>query len=130
MHIGKARVLVVEDEALVRLVVAECFEHAGFIVLEAADSDTAIELLIKTVPQISLVFTDIQMPGKLDGLGLSSWVKEHFPAIPVIVTSGGLSADRTSSDLINLLHFFPKPYDLDKIVECIHATLAKRSGRA
>src|SRR4051812_13266426 len=88
----KRVVLCVEDEALLRVDIADYLRQHGFTVIEAATADEAMKLL--TVPNISvdLVFTDIQMPGTMDGIGLVRWLGLHRPWVRVAITSGSGSA--------------------------------------
>jgi CheY-like chemotaxis protein len=81
------RVLVVEDEFLVRLVAIDVLREAGFQVLEAADAESAMELLEDT-DGVQVLFTDIQMPGAMDGLGLAREVHRRWPNIRLLLTSG------------------------------------------
>ena len=87
--IGNAasRVLVVEDEALVRLSTREEIEAAGFKVYEAHNADEAIRLL-EANPDIELIFTDVDMPGSMDGVKLAHYVRKRWPPVKIIVTSG------------------------------------------
>lgn len=106
-------VLVVEDDPLTLMATAADLRAAGFIVVEAANSNDAIEVLI-TNDTIAALFTDVQMPGAMDGLELARHVHGRWPLIKVIVTSG----DRQfgSADLLPGDHFLPKPYSHDELV--------------
>lgn len=101
-------VLIVEDEPLVRLCAVKMVEDAGYQVLEAATADEAIRIL-ESRNDISLVFTDIQMPGSMDGLKLAHAVRHRWPPIRIIVTSG--RGPIKASDLPKDGRFFAKPYD-------------------
>ena len=79
--VAKAAVLVVEDEALVRLRAVDIVEAAGFAVVSASNADDAIGIL-ETRDDIRAVFTDVQMPGSMDGLGLMRLIKERWPTWP------------------------------------------------
>jgi DNA-binding NtrC family response regulator len=81
------RILVVDDEFLVRVNTAEAFEEAGFEVIEARDAATALAVL-REISDVQIVCTDVNMPGDLDGLDLAVRVREHHPHMKVIVTSG------------------------------------------
>lgn len=80
-------VLVVEDDYLIRLNAVELIENAGFDVIEATDADQAIEFLLAR-NDIRVVFTDVDMPGSMDGLKLAAAVRNRWPPIEIIVTSG------------------------------------------
>lgn len=84
---GPTVILIVEDEALIRLNVAYMLIDAGYVVLEAANADEAI-LLLEEETDISVVFTDINMPGTVDGLELVQTIKKRWPPMHLIVTSG------------------------------------------
>jgi CheY-like chemotaxis protein len=101
-------VLVVEDEPLVRLGAVKIIEDAGFEVIEAASADEAIGIL-EGRSDIRVVFTDIQMPGSMDGLKLAHAVRNRWPPIKIIVTSGREII--TQHDLPEGGRFFGKPYD-------------------
>src|SRR5579872_1715818 len=80
-------VLVVEDEALIRLLAVDLLEEEGFSVLEATDAANALQLLEKR-EDVSVLFTDIQMPGAMNGLDLAARVHERWPNIRLLLTSG------------------------------------------
>ena len=80
-------VLVVEDEALIRMMLTDALEDSGFTVREAGTADRAIEILGKG-EAIDFVVTDVRMPGRVDGIGLVAWMREHRNTTPVVVTSG------------------------------------------
>jgi CheY-like chemotaxis protein len=100
-------VLIVEDEFLLRIDAAEMIGAAGFEVIEAANADQAIEVL-EARCDITVVFTDIQMPGSMDGLKLARAVRGRWPPIKIIATSGRLHFSET--DLPEGGRFLPKPY--------------------
>src|SRR4029077_9241187 len=83
----KPLVLVVEDEPLVRMVATEIAEEADFDVISVANADEAISVLEGGV-DVSVVFTDVHMPGSIDGLRLAQSVHERWPPVGLIVTSG------------------------------------------
>ncbi len=100
-------VLIVEDELLLRIDAAEMIKAAGFEVVEAANADQAIEVL-EARRDITVVFTDIQMPGSMDGLKLARAVRGRWPPIKIITTSGRLNVGEM--DLPEGGRFLPKPY--------------------
>ena len=100
-------VLIVEDELLLRLDAADVIRSAGFEVVEAANADDAIEIL-EARRDITLVFTDIQMPGSMDGLKLAQAVRGRWPPIKIVATSG--LVDVGEKDLPEGGRFLRKPY--------------------
>jgi two-component system, response regulator PdtaR len=111
-------VLVVEDEALIRMSSADAIRDLGFEVLEAADADHAVSLL-ETVPGIGVVFTDIQMPGSMDGLRLAAVVRDRWPPVALLVTSGKLRP--ASSDMPTGARFISKPYPPSELEAHLHS---------
>ncbi len=109
-------VLVVEDEALIRLSLVADLEDAGFAVYEAAGAEEALSLL-STHPEIEALFTDIDMPGSIDGLVLTQRARQSHPKIAILLTSGYLKIDK--SELPPETAFFSKPYDVDHVVNHI-----------
>jgi CheY-like chemotaxis protein len=106
---GKApAVLIVEDEALIRMGAVRMIEDAGFEVIEAANADEAIQIL-ESRSGIRVVFTDIHMPGSMDGLKLAHAVRNRWPPIKIIVTSGRELL--TEHDLPDGGRFLSKPYN-------------------
>jgi DNA-binding NtrC family response regulator len=117
-------VLVVEDEVLIRLATADHLRSCGFKVLEAATGVEAQEL-IQAGPRVDIVFSDITMPGRLDGVALAQWLHTHDLSIRVILTSGVSSAlDAAAQTCANVRAFAPKPYEYDQIVGHIRTALA------
>ena len=99
-------VLVVEDEMLLRMRAVDMVEDAGYTPLEAVDADDALAIL-QSRSDIALLFTDIQMPGSMNGLQLAHAVHERWPPIKIILASGQLSL--SSSDIPQDSRFFGKP---------------------
>src|SRR3546814_6631914 len=93
----KITVLVVEDQALLRWHAVDMIENAGFIALEAEDADAAIAILMLSA-DIQLVFTDIEMPGSMDGIQLAALVRDRWPPMHIIVTSGRSAVDASRSE--------------------------------
>lgn len=109
-------VLVVEDESLVRVVVLEAIEAAGFKAYAAANADEAISVLERQ-SNIGIVFTDINMPGSMDGIRLAHCVRDRWPPVRFIVTSA-LSKFR-DAELPRGSMFVGKPYSVEQIVHKI-----------
>jgi CheY-like chemotaxis protein len=87
-------VLIVEDELLLRMDAIDMIEAAGFEVVEAGNADEAIEVL-ESRRDITVVFTDIQMPGSMDGLKLARAVRGRWPPIKIVATSGHVEVSET-----------------------------------
>jgi CheY-like chemotaxis protein len=104
---GRPVVLIVEDEFLLRMDAVDMITAAGFEVVEASNADEAIEIL-EGRRDITIVFTDIQMPGSMDGLKLARAVRGRWPPIKIVATSGHLTVGET--DLPEGGRFLPKPY--------------------
>lgn len=113
---ARAIVLVVEDEAMLRIAAVDLIESAGYKVIEAINADEAI-VLLESRPDIRIVFTDIDMPGSMDGLKLAAAVRDRWPPIEIIVTSGHYTARQ--SELPERSIFLPKPYTDRKILDAL-----------
>jgi CheY-like chemotaxis protein len=109
-------VLVVEDEPLVRMVALEAIVAAGFKAYAAADADEAIRILERQ-GNIRVVFTDINMPGSMDGIRLVHCVRDRWPPVQFIVTSGQLKFGEAELPLGSV--FVSKPYSPEQIVSKI-----------
>ncbi|SCX31586.1 putative transcriptional regulatory protein pdtaR [Agrobacterium sp. DSM 25558] len=107
------KVLVVDDEALIRMTVIDALEDAGFTVIEAGTADEALDIIEEQA--IHFLFTDIQMPGTNSGVDLAHEVATRFPDAGIIVASGRVRSD--DIDLPPSAEFLTKPYDLDHIVK-------------
>jgi two-component system, response regulator PdtaR len=120
----KSVVLVVEDEPLVLADAVAIIEDAGYEVIEAENADDAIEIL-NSRSDIRVVFTDIEMPGSMDGLKLARVVREKWPPVELIVTSGRRSLD--ASDLPTRGTFIGKPYTAKQVVDAVKQFVERRT---
>ena len=118
-----AVVLVVEDEMLLRMRAVDMVEDAGYSSVEAVDAAAAVAIL-ESRPDIALVFTDIQMPGGMDGLGLAHAVHERWPPIKIILVSGALKLP--DIDIPVDSRFFGKPLEAKAMI----AEIQKMIGHA
>jgi CheY-like chemotaxis protein len=119
-------VLIVEDEPLIRIGAVNIIEEAGFEVIEAACADEAIRILERR-GDVRVVFTDIHMPGSMDGLKLAHAVRNRWPPIKIIVTSGReLIAEQ---DLPEGGRFFAKPYNPIEILDALRAWALQETHR-
>ena len=114
MPLSDAVVLVVEDNPLILMSALELVATAGFDGVGAADADEAIGIL-EARADIRLVFTDVEMPGTIDGVKLAHYIRERWPPIHLIVASGRSILEE--SQLPAGSKFFSKPYDDNTIVE-------------
>lgn len=113
-------VLVAEDEVLVRAMVSEYLRDQGYEVLEAADAAEALAVFEAGAP-VDIVFSDVQMPGSMDGAMLADVVRLRY-RIPVLLTTGDY-ARAAALSLADTVMLLPKPYDLDEVARHIEALL-------
>jgi two-component sensor histidine kinase/CheY-like chemotaxis protein len=107
------KVLVVEDEMMLRMRAVDIVEDAGFIPIEAVSADEALAIL-ESRSDIDLLFTDIQMPGSMDGLKLAHAVHERWPSIKIILVSGKLTPTEAEKPLHS--RFFGKPLEVKQMI--------------
>jgi two-component system, response regulator PdtaR len=122
-------VLVVEDEILIRMAIADHLRDAGFKVYEAANAHEAVDLLTHYGNEIDTVFSDIMMPGPMDGLALMAWIADNGTDVPVLLTSGVTSFGPKIDEMRKAGLFFVKPYDMDKVTEAIAAQAVAHAER-
>jgi CheY-like chemotaxis protein len=122
MGVGANRqpiVLVVEDNSLVRIIIADFLESAGFMVIQAVDGAAALVVLASGA-DFHVLFTDVQMPGPIDGVGVAMRVRQQRPGMPIVVTSGhGVPAALPAGG-----RFVSKPYDNRKVVSLLSELVA------
>jgi CheY-like chemotaxis protein len=111
--VSSPRILIVEDEFLIRMTLAEALGDEGFDVVEAESGDDALPIL-QSDPAIKLLLTDIQLPGILNGRALARQAREHTPTLPIIFMTGQPDPGDTPSDRDV---FISKPYTLFDICE-------------
>ena len=107
-------ILVVEDESLINLMASEELQRAGHVVISAYNAAEAITIL-EGRNDIRLIFTDIDMPGSMDGLMLSAAVRDRWPPIRIIITSG----KHPEAAMPEGAHFLPKPYRIDRLCRAV-----------
>ena len=110
---GVPKVLIVEDEMVLRMRAVDIVEDAGFQPVEAVNADQAIAIL-ESRSDISLLFTDIQMPGSMDGLKLAHAVHDRWPAIKIILVSGQVNPSETEKPADS--RFFGKPLSVERMI--------------
>jgi two-component system, response regulator PdtaR len=114
-------VLIVEDEPLVRMLGADVLEEAGFEVVEAFNGDEALKVL-RARPEINVLFTDVNMPGSLDGLDLARIVHERRPDIKLLIASGQVRL--SENQIPDAGRFLAKPYGPEAIVRHVRELMA------
>ena len=107
------KVLVVEDEMLLRMRAVDIVEDAGFTPIEAVNADEALAIL-ESRSDIVLLFTDIQMPGSMDGLKLAQAVHQRWPSIKIIIVSGKLTLTEAEKPIHS--RFFGKPLEVKQMI--------------
>jgi two-component system, response regulator PdtaR len=112
-------VLLVEDEVLIRLMVADELRSQGLQVLEASNADEALAILESSLA-VHLLFTDVRMPGRIDGLALAQLAQARFPQIKLIIASSRQPEGPPRADA-----YLNKPYDLDRMVDEVERLLAQ-----
>ena len=117
----KAVILIVEDSAIIRMGAVDLVVHAGYEALEASNAEEAIRLL-EARTDIVLVFTDVGMPGTMDGLKLVEYVRHRWPPIKLILASGKVSLDKAALPEGGL--FFSKPYEHSQVSAAMRRMLS------
>lgn len=118
-------VLVVEDEVLIRLVIAEYLRECGYRVHEAVNADEAMEILQSSEVSVDVVFSDVEMPGGMDGFGLARWIRANKPGVQVILTSGAERSADIAATLCEAGPLLRKPYPSQEVVDRIRQLAAR-----
>ena len=121
-------VLVVEDDVLVRLVIAGYLRDCGYRVFEAANGDEAIKLLERDEAGVSVVLTDVEMPGQLDGFDLAHWIRRERPQVEVLMAGTPARAADAAGDLCEEGPHRAKPYEPSLALDRIRRLLAMRGN--
>jgi CheY-like chemotaxis protein len=112
-------ILLVEDELLIRLLIADELRDAGHHVIEACDADEAV-IILETI-QPDLIISDVRMPGSMDGMGLLALVRQTLPGLPVVITSGHLDPAQAREHGATL--FVSKPYSFGVVLDAAESLL-------
>ncbi len=126
----KAAILIVEDEFLIRMALSDYLQECGYKVYEARNAAEAVQVIQSDGVSIDCVFTDVRMPGEMDGFGLCNWIRKNYPGLLVILTSGDAQKVNSARDLCEQAPFFAKPYDLEYVVGQLRNLLRARSNQA
>jgi CheY-like chemotaxis protein len=119
-------VLVVEDEPLVRMTAADELDEAGFRVLEAMNADEALKVLEARYDEVQVLFTDVHMPGSMDGMELAEQVHQRWPHILLLISSGRAQPD--PDEIPDHGRFLPKPYYGATLVHSITGMMQTQRG--
>jgi DNA-binding NtrC family response regulator len=129
--IDKSRVpntiLVVEDDVLVRMPIAQYLRDCGYRVIEAVNADEAMAVLSHQETAVDVVFSDIEMPGSVDGFGLAKWIRKHRPGLDVVLAGTVPRAVENAKDLCEQGPI-PKPYEPQNVYNHIRQLLAARKA--
>jgi len=117
-------ILVVEDEVLIRLAVADYLRDCGYRVLEAGNASEAVAIFQAAEP-VQVLFSDVNMPGEMNGFALASWVRAHYPGVQVILTSGLTGAAKTAEALCHAGPLLAKPYSHEALASHIRRLLER-----
>jgi CheY-like chemotaxis protein len=120
-------ILVVEDEGIIRMNVADFLQDRGFVVIEAANAAEAVGAMGDSGNGIDLVFSDVRMPGDMDGFALATWLAKHFAHVPVILTSGDTGKENARRAFVGSA-FVAKPYQLHTVAQKISDALTCRAA--
>jgi CheY-like chemotaxis protein len=118
-------VLVVEDEVLVRLVIADYLRECGYRVHEAVNAEEAVAILQSPEVSVNVVFSDVEMPGTMDGFALARWIRTNKPGTEVILTSGAERSADIAATLCEAGPLLKKPYPSKDVVDRIKQLTAK-----
>jgi DNA-binding NtrC family response regulator len=121
-------ILVVEDDVLVRMPIAQYLRDCGYKVIEAVNADEAMTVLLHRETVVDVVFSDIEMPGSVDGFGLAKWVREHRPGLDIVLAGTVPRSVEAAKELCNDGPV-PKPYDAQSVHDHIRRLLAARKTK-
>jgi CheY-like chemotaxis protein len=119
-----ATVLLVEPDVLVRFAIADYLRECGYKVLEAMSGDE-VRVVLQSGRRIDVVFTEVQLGGGMDGFALAQWVRDHYPDIDVVLTSGVAKAAEKAGDLCDEGPL-EKPYHPQEVVRRINRLRERR----
>lgn len=122
-------ILIVEDEPLIRLLVAEEFTDAGFDVCEAENGDKAVALIQNPPTRFTLLVTDIHMPGEHDGIAVARLMRQQFPLVPVIYTTGRPDVLNSIRPLAKIDALLVKPFVPSVLLREARRLLGKAGGK-
>lgn len=119
-------ILVVEDEILVRTSIAQYLRDCGYRVIEAGNADDAMVMLNKADVHIDILFTDIEMPGSMDGFALCQWVRRNMPDMQILLTGSNHKAAHAAANLCEEGPQLKKPYAPEQLLDQIRRLRATK----
>ena len=119
----RLRILVVEDELLIRLLISDVLRDAGYEVVEAVNGDEALDLINAGIA-VDLVLSDVRMPGSTDGLALLKFVREKLADLPVIIVSGHLEPQVALA--AGAAQFLAKPFKIEEALKVVEIEIQKK----
>jgi CheY-like chemotaxis protein len=122
-------ILVVEDEVLVRMAVSQYLRECGYKVIEAVNADEALQVLQSEI-SIDLVFSDVGMPGSMDGFGLAQWIRKNREGLEIILAGSPERAAKTAGELCESGPTMAKPYEPQILLNAIRKQLGMRARPA
>jgi len=122
-----ATVLVVENDAMINMAAVDAIVDQGYLALSAASADEAL-IVLAAHPEIEVLFTDIKMPGSIDGLVLASATHRDHPLIDIVIASGSLRP--TADEMPAGAAFLPKPYSAKQVADALHKVINQTSRLA
>jgi DNA-binding NtrC family response regulator len=120
-------ILVVEDDVLIRMPIAQYLRDCGYRVIEAVNADEAMTVLLHRDTVADIVFSDIEMPGTIDGFGLAKWIREHRPGTEIVL-AGTVPRSVDAAKELCEAGPLPKPYEAQAVHDHIRRLLAVRRG--
>jgi CheY-like chemotaxis protein len=126
---GAESILVVDNEVLVRMVIAQYLRDCGYRVIEAATTDEAVAVLKHPNLAVDVVFSDADTPGEMDAFGLAKWVRENKPGMHIILTANAARASDAAADLCEAGPLLRKPYEPQTLLDRIRRLLGERASR-
>ncbi|HTV36667.1 MAG TPA: response regulator [Xanthobacteraceae bacterium] len=120
-------ILIVEDDILLRMPIAQYLRDCGYRVIEAVSADEAMAILLHEATRVDVVFSAVEMPGAVEGFGLAKWIREHRPGLDVLLAGTLGRAVQGAKELCEQGPL-PKPYDAMTVHDHIRRLLAARKS--
>jgi DNA-binding NtrC family response regulator len=120
-------ILVVEDDVLIRMPIAQYLRDCGYRVIETVNADEAMTVLLHRDTVVDIVFSDIEMPGTIDGFGLAKWIREHRSGTEIVL-AGTVPRSVDAAKELCEAGPLPKPYEAQAVHDHIRRLLAVRRG--